>query len=286
MTLTFILVYIGKILAGEIGMVTALLIGLGINFISYFFSDKIVLSMYKAKEIKENDNPMLYNMVKSLAQKANLPMPRVYIIDEMQPNAFATGRDPKNSAVAFTKGILNLLDYEELMGVTAHELAHIKNRDILISTIVAGIVSTITIIVDIFRWSLIFATSRDNDRNILADLLLIIITPIIAILIQMAVSRTREYLADKTGAQIVGNPIYLANALEKLDQYSKQIPMQRYSPSTSHLFIVNPENLLNLFSTHPPIKERIKRRIYSPNFISSSISSLWLKNIIVAIVKR
>ncbi|MFN3478258.1 MAG: zinc metalloprotease HtpX, partial [bacterium] len=237
----------------------ALVTGLGINFISYFFSDKIILSMYKAREIKESDNPMLYNMIKSLAQKANLPMPKVYIIDEIQPNAFATGRDPKNSAVAFTKGILNILDYEELTGVTAHELAHIKNRDILISTIVAGIVSTITVIIDIFRWSLIFATSRDNDRNILADLLLTIITPIIAILIQMAVSRTREYLADKTGAQIVGNPIYLANALEKLDQYSRRIPMQRYSPSTSHLFIVNPENLFNLFSTHPPIKERIKR---------------------------
>lgn len=259
MTLTLLLVYIGQIFAGQVGMIIAFIIGMVINFVSYYFSDKIVLSMYRAKEVKENDYPELYNMVRFLAQKAGLPMPKVYLIDELQPNAFATGRNPQNSAVAFTKGILNLLSYEELMGVTAHELAHIKNRDILISTIVAGIVTAITSIIDIFRWSLIFTTSRDNDRNFLADLILITIAPIIALLIQLAISRTREYLADKIGAQIVGNPLYLANALEKLDQYSKQIPLTRYSPSTSHLFIVNPETFFNLFSTHPPIKERIKR---------------------------
>ncbi|MCS7165195.1 MAG: zinc metalloprotease HtpX [Candidatus Calescibacterium sp.] len=259
MILTFFLAYVGKIAGGEIGMLIALAIGLGVNFISYFFSDKIVLTMYRAQEVKENDYPELYNMVKSLSQKAGIPMPRVYIINEDQPNAFATGRDPKNSAVAFTRGILELLNYEELMGVTAHELAHIKNRDILISTIAAGIAMAITILIDMLRWTIIFTTSKDNERNILADLILIFVAPIIALLIQLAVSRTREYLADKTGAQIVGNPIYLANALEKLDYYSKQIPLNRYSPATSHMFIVNPENFLALFSTHPPIKERIRR---------------------------
>lgn len=259
MILTFFLVYIGKMIGGEIGMFVALLIGLGINFISYFFSDKIVLSMYRAQEIKENNFPELYNMVKLLSQKAGIPMPRVYIIDEDQPNAFATGRDPKNSAVVFTRGIIQLLNYDELMGVTAHELAHIKNRDILISTITAGIAMAITIVVDMLRWTIIFTTSRDNERNVLADLILIFVAPIIALLIQLAISRTREYLADKTGAQIVGNPIYLANALEKLDHYARQIPLNRYSPATSHMFIVNPENFLALFSTHPPIKERIRR---------------------------
>lgn len=259
MFLTFFLVYLGKSLAGEIGMIIALIIGISANFISYFFSDKIVLSMYGAREIKEEDFPELYNMVKYLAQRASLPMPKVYIIDEDQPNAFATGRDPKHAAVAFTRGIINLLSLEELMGVAAHELAHIKNRDILISTVAASIASAITIIIDMLRWTLIFATSRDNSRNILVDLLMIIVAPIIALLIQLAISRTREYLADKVGAQIVGNPIYLANALEKLDYYSKMIPMNRYSPATSHMFIVNPENFLVLFSTHPPIKERIKR---------------------------
>lgn len=259
MILTFFLAYVGKIAGGEIGMLIALAIGLGVNFISYFFSDKIVLTMYRAQEVKENDYPELYNMVKSLSQKAGIPMPRVYIIDEDQPNAFATGRDPKNSAVAFTRGILELLNYDELMGVTAHELAHIKNRDILISTIAAGIAMAITIVIDMLRWTIIFTTSKDNERNILADLILIFVAPIIALLIQLAISRTREYLADKTGAQIVGNPIYLANALEKLDYYSKQIPLNRYSPATSHMFIVNPENFLALFSTHPPIKERIRR---------------------------
>ncbi|MCS6955444.1 MAG: zinc metalloprotease HtpX [Candidatus Calescibacterium sp.] len=259
MVLTFFLVYLGKVIAGEIGMLIALLIGLGINFVSYFFSDKIVLSMYGGKEIKEEDFPELYNMIKSLSQKAGLPMPKVYIIDEYQPNAFATGRSPQHSAVAFTKGIINFLNYEELMGVAAHELAHIKNRDILISTVAAGITMAITIIIDILRWSIIFATTRDNNRNILAELIVILIMPIIALLIQLAISRTREYLADKTGAQIVGNPIYLANALEKLDYYAKKTPLNRYSPATSHLFIVNPENFLILFSTHPPIKERIKR---------------------------
>ncbi|MEN3014899.1 MAG: zinc metalloprotease HtpX [bacterium] len=257
--MTSILVFIGKSVAGHTGMIVALAIGLLINFISYYFSDKIVLSFYGAKEITQESNPQLYNMVKALAQKANLPMPKVYIIDEYQPNAFATGRNPKNSAIAFTKGIIQLLSYEELMGVTAHELAHIKNRDILVSTIAAGIASSISIIGDIVRWSIIFATSKDNERNVLAELGTILIAPIVAFLIQMAVSRTREYLADKTGAEIVGNPLYLASALEKLDHYSKQIPLSHYSPATSHLFIVNPVNFLSLLSTHPPIKERIKR---------------------------
>lgn len=257
--LTLFLVYLGKAISGQIGMLIGLAIGITINFISYFFSDKIILTIYGAREIKPEDNPKLYNMVKYLSQRANLPMPKIYITEELQPNAFATGRNPQNSAVCFTKGILQLLNEDELIAVAAHELAHIKNRDILISTIAASLATAITTIIDMFRWTLLFTSSKEDNRTILFDIILIIIAPIIALLVQLAISRTREYLADKVGSEIVGNPIYLANALEKLDRYTQQIPMQRYSPATSHMFIVNPSNLLILFSTHPPIKERIKR---------------------------
>jgi len=256
--LSLILLYIGEMIGGKIGLTIALIFSFIVNFVSYYFSDKIILSYYRAKQINYQDYPELYNLVKYLADRASLPMPKIYIIDEDQPNAFATGRNPKNSAVAFTTGILNLLNKQELMGVIAHELAHIKNRDILLSTIVAGIATAVSYITEMITWSLLLGRN-DENRNIFLHLITIIITPIIVLLIQLAVSRTREYLADRTGAMIVGNPLYLASALEKLDFYSKNIPLSKLSPQTSHLFIVNPESISSLFSTHPPIKDRIKK---------------------------
>jgi heat shock protein HtpX len=255
--LTSLFLFLGKLVAGEIGMYIALIIALAINFISYYFSDKIVLSYYKAREINSGE---IYDIVKEVAFKAGIPMPRVYIIDEDQPNAFATGRNPSNSAVAITTGLINLLNYNEIRGVIAHEIAHIKNRDILISTIAAGIASAINFIIDIFQWTLFFRRDEEeNHLNIFSYLLILILGPIIALIIQMAVSRTREYLADETGAKIINDPISLAKALEKLHYYASNIPLTRQNLATNHLFIVNPGSLLNLFSTHPPIENRIKR---------------------------
>jgi len=255
--LTSLFLFLGKLVAGEIGMYIALIIALAINFISYYFSDKIVLSYYKAQEINSGE---IYDIVKEVAFKAGIPMPRVYIIDEDQPNAFATGRNPSNSAVAITTGLINLLNYNEIRGVIAHEIAHIKNRDILISTIAAGIASAINFIINIFQWTLFFKRDEEeNHLNIFSYLLILILGPIIALIIQMAVSRTREYLADETGAKIINDPISLAKALEKLHYYASNIPLARQNLATNHLFIVNPGSLLNLFSTHPPIEERIKR---------------------------
>ena len=255
--LTSLFLFLGKLVAGEIGMYIALIIALAINFISYYFSDKIVLSYYKAQEINSGE---IYDIVKEVAFKAGIPMPRVYIIDEDQPNAFATGRNPSNSAVAITTGLINLLNYNEIRGVIAHEIAHIKNRDILISTIAAGIASAINFIIDIFQWTLFFKRDEEeNHLNIFSYLLILILGPIIALIIQMAVSRTREYLADETGANIINDPISLAKALEKLHYYASNIPLARQNLATNHLFIVNPGSLLNLFSTHPPIENRIKR---------------------------
>jgi heat shock protein HtpX len=255
--LTSLFLFLGKLVAGEIGMYIALIIALAINFISYYFSDKIVLSYYKAQEINSGE---IYDIVKEVAFKAGIPTPRVYIIDEDQPNAFATGRNPSNSAVAITTGLINLLNYSEIRGVVAHEIAHIKNRDILISTIAAGIASAINFIIDIFQWTLFFKRDEeDNHLNIFSYLLILILGPLIALIIQMAVSRTREYLADETGAKIINDPISLAKALEKLNYYASNIPLTRQNLATNHLFIVNAGSLLNLFSTHPPIEERIKR---------------------------
>jgi len=255
--LTSLFLFLGKLVAGEIGMYIALIIALAINFISYYFSDKIVLSYYKAQEINSGE---IYDIVKEVAFKAGIPMPRVYIIDEDQPNAFATGRNPSNSAVAITTGLINLLNYNEIRGVIAHEIAHIKNRDILISTIAAGIASAINFIINIFQWTLFFKRDEEeNHLNIFSYLLILILGPIIALIIQMAVSRTREYLADETGAKIINDPISLAKALEKLHYYASNIPLARQNLATNHLFIVNPGSLLNLFSTHPPIENRIKR---------------------------
>ena len=257
--LTSIFLFIGKLVAGQIGMYIALLIALIFNFISYYFSDKIVLSYYKAQEIKEGD---IYQLVREVAAKANIPMPKVYIINEDQPNAFATGRNPQNSAVAITTGLINLLNYNEIRGVIAHEIAHIKNRDILISTIAAGIASAISFIIDILQWTLFLGINRDeNDNNlpILYYIPILILGPIIALIIQMAVSRTREYLADETGAKIINDPISLAKALEKLHYYVSNIPLSNQNMATNHLFIVNPQSILNLFSTHPPIEKRIEK---------------------------
>lgn len=262
-TLTLMLVGIGAILGGKSGMTIALILAFGINFITYWFSDKIVLKMYRARQVSEAEAPDLYNMVRRLAQKAGLPMPKVYIIDQDQPNAFATGRNPAHGAVAATTGIMRILSREELEGVMAHELAHIKNRDILVSTIAAAIAGAISYLAQMAQWAMIFGGRSDEEGggNPIAAIVMMIVGPIAAMLVQMAISRAREYGADEGGAKIAGNPMYLASALNKLDMASRQIPMNA-NPATSHMFIVNPlsgGSLLRLFSTHPPIQDRIAR---------------------------
>ena len=258
--LTLILITIGAAAGGRTGMTIALIMAFGINFISYWFSDKIVLRMYGAQQVTEADAPEFYNMVRRLASKAGLPMPKVYIIDEDQPNAFATGRNPEHGAVAATSGILNMLSREELEGVLAHELAHIKHRDILISTIAASIAGAISYLA---HMAFFFTGSRydDDGPSPIATIVMMIVAPIAAFLVQMAISRSREFGADEGGAGICGHPRFLANALRKMDMASKQIPMDA-NPATSHMFIVNPltgGGIMKLFSTHPPIEERIAR---------------------------
>jgi heat shock protein HtpX len=232
------------------------------NFFAYFFSHKIVLAMYGAKEVTEAEAPELYKIVRRLAQRAGLPMPKVYIIQSEQPNAFATGRSPKHGVVAVTTGIMRILSREELEGVIGHELAHIKHRDILISTIAATIAGAISYLAQMAMWASIFGRSDDEDSgHPIVSLLMMIIAPIIAMIIQLAISRAREYSADEGGAKIAGNPLYLANALRKLHYASQAIPMEA-NPGTAHLFIVNPlsgRSLIKLLSTHPPIEERIER---------------------------
>ncbi len=261
--LTLILIYLGKLIGGGMGMQMALGLAIIMNLVTYWFSDKIVLAMYRAKQVGQTEVPELYRTVADLAQQANLPMPKLYIMDTPTPNAFATGRNPHHAAVAVTEGILHLLNKEELKGVLAHELAHVKNRDILISSIVAVIAGTISMIADMARWASIFGGFRDEDNrsNPIAFLAMAIIAPLAAFMIQMAISRTREYEADSSGAQICGNPMVLANALRKLHKGVQQIPMA-VNPSTAHMFIVSPltgGGLLTLFSTHPPIEKRIER---------------------------
>ncbi|MCX7793757.1 MAG: zinc metalloprotease HtpX [Thermodesulfovibrionales bacterium] len=262
-TLTVLFIFVGALLGGRAGMTIALIMALAMNFFAYWFSDKIVLRMYGARQVSEAEAPELYSIVRSLAQRAGLPMPKVYIIDADQPNAFATGRNPKHGAVAVTTGIMRLLDRNELAGVIAHELSHIKNRDILVSTIAATIAGAISYLAQMAQWAMIFGGRRDDDEggNPLAALVMMIVAPIAAMLVQLAVSRTREYGADSGGAKIVGNPLYLANALKKLHYASQRIPLEA-NPATSHMFIVNPLSgggLMKLFSTHPPIEERIAR---------------------------
>lgn len=262
MMVLFILV--GNLIGGQSGMMIAFLISLVMNFGSYWFSDKIVLKMYRAQEVTREQYPQLYDSVENLALKAELPMPKVYVMENPTPNAFATGRNPQHSAVAVTTGILSLLTRNELEGVISHELTHVKNRDILVGTIAATLVGTITFIARMAGWAAMFGGGRnERDRdNVFADLALMIIAPIAAMLIQMAISRSREFMADEGGAQISGEPLALASALNKLQQGNKLIPMTNAGTSSSHMFIVNPlsgKSLMKLFSTHPPIEERIER---------------------------
>jgi len=261
--LTVLFVFVGSAIGGKVGMTYALILALAMNFFAYWFSDKIVLAMYGAQPVSEAEAPELYSIVRQLAHNAGIPMPKVYIIDAEQPNAFATGRNPEHGVVAVTTGIMRILTREELAGVIAHELAHIKNRDILVSTIAAAIAGAISYLAQMAQWALMFGgRSSDEDKgNPLAALLMLIIAPIAAMLIQLAISRSREYGADEGGAKIAGNPLYLANALKKLYHASQRIPMEA-NPATSHMFIVNPlsgSGLVKLFSTHPPIEERIER---------------------------
>ncbi len=263
-TLTLVLVWAGGALGGKQGMTIALIVAVGMNFISYWFSDKIVLRMYRAKQVTEAEAPDLYSIVRSLVQRAGMPMPKVYIMDQEQPNAFATGRNPKHAAVAVTTGIMRILTREELQGVIGHELTHIKNRDILISTIAATIAGAISYLAQMAQWAMIFGGHRGDDDeggSPIAAFVMMIVGPIAALIIQMAISRSREYAADSGGAEIAGNPRYLSGALRKLNIASQKIPMNA-NPATSHMFIVNPFSgggLLKLFSTHPPIEERIAR---------------------------
>ncbi len=259
--LTGILLLFGQVFGGRTGMIIAFGFAVVMNFGSYWFSDRIVLAIYRAKPVNESDDPELFSIVRNLATRAGLPMPRVYRIPQPTPNAFATGRNPENAVVAVTDGIRSLLTPEELSGVIGHELAHIGHRDILISSIAATLAGAIMMLASMARWALIFGGGRAGDNNPFGALLMAILAPIAAIIIQMAVSRSREYQADQTGARIAGNPDSLASALEKLTMASKRVPMVS-SPATSHMFIVKPfsgKGVLNLFSTHPPVEKRVER---------------------------
>jgi heat shock protein HtpX len=263
--LTAMLVLIGGAIGGRQGMVVAFFFAVVMNFFSYWFSDKIVLSMYQAQPVDEVSAPRLYSIVRRLATRAGIPMPRVYVIPTDTPNAFATGRDPEHAVIAVTEGSMRILDEEELEGVLAHELSHVKNRDVLISTIAATLAGAITYLAHMAQWAAMFGGRGNSDEeggtNPIAAILMAILAPIAAMLVQMAVSRSREYQADATGAQIAGKTWGLAKALEKLQTAQQVMPMNA-NPATAHLFIVNPlsgRSLMNLFSTHPPLEERIAR---------------------------
>ena len=266
--LTGLLLAVGQLWAGENGMVIALVIAAVMNFGSYFFSDKIALAMSGAKPISREEGPRIYQIVERHAAKASIPVPKIYLIPTDSPNAFATGRNPRHASVAVTRGILELCDDEEIEGVLAHELGHVKNRDILTSAVVATIAGAITFIGRMIFWGEMFGFggggSRDREGGALSALAMMILAPIAAVLIQLAISRSREYQADATGARITGNPQGLARALKKIDEWSKRVPMQ-VSPSMAHMFICQPltgrEIFSNLFSTHPPIKKRIERLV-------------------------
>jgi heat shock protein HtpX len=259
--MTLLLLVIGQAFGGERGMFMALIFAGIMNFVSYFYSDKIALAMYRAQPVAREQLPRVYGVIERLTQKVGLPMPKIYVIPTDSPNAFATGRNPSHASVAVTQGILDLLNDEELEGVLAHELGHVRNRDILISSIAATLAGAVTFIARFGFW---FGGMGDRDERRgggMTGLLMLIVAPIAAMLIQMAVSRSREYEADHTGAGFTGNPYALASALKKLDAYSKRVPMVA-TPSTAHLFIVQPLlgiNFGNLFSTHPPIAARIER---------------------------
>ena len=267
--LTLLLMFIGRVFGGQNGMFLALAIAVVMNFVSYFYSDKIALAMYRAQPVSREELPRAYATVERLTQKIGIPMPKMYVIPTDSPNAFATGRNPQHASVAVTHGILGLLTDEELEGVLAHELGHVSNRDILISSVAATIAGAITMIASMGRWAMFFGGFGGRDREGrggggLAALFMLIVAPIAASLIQLAVSRSREYQADATGAHFTGNPYALASALQKIDAYAKRLPMQA-TPSTAHLFIIQPflgvsaGAFANLFSTHPPIAKRIER---------------------------
>ena len=263
--LTAFIVWIGQLLGGRQGMVIALIIAAGMNFFSYWYSDKIVLRMYRAREATPDQAPEIYRMVAELTQRAGLPMPKVYVIPDENPNAFATGRNPQNAVVAVTEGLVRIMNREEVMGVLAHELAHVKNRDILIGSIAATMAGAVMILATMARWSAFLGGGRDNEEGgglgIVGLIAMSVMAPLAAMIIQMAISRSREYLADTTGAAICGNPEWLARALEKLGAHSGRMPMNA-SPTTAHMLIVNPlsgKGMMNWFSTHPPLQERIAR---------------------------
>ena len=264
--LTVMLVLIGGAVGGRQGMLIAFFVAVAMNFVSYWFSDKMVLAAYGAQPIEEASAPRLYAIVHRLTTRAGIPMPRIYLIPSETPNAFATGRNPEHAVVAVTEGIMRILDEEELEGVLAHELSHVKNRDVLISTIAATLAGAITYLAHMAQWAAMFGgRSRDDEEggsNPLAMILLAILAPIAALLVQMAVSRSREFQADATGAKVAGKSWGLMKALEKLQMANQQMPMADATPATAHLFIVNPlsgETLMRLFSTHPPLEERIAR---------------------------
>ena len=262
--LTLLLMFLGRWFGGQNGMAIALVFAAVMNFVSYFFSDKLALAMYRAQPATREQLPRVYATVERLTQKIGIPMPKIYVIPTDSPNAFATGRNPKHASVAVTQGILNLLNDEELEGVLAHELGHVNNRDILISSVAATIAGAITYLAQVAKWGMIFGGMERDDRDRgggLAGLLMLFLAPLAAMLIQLWVSRTREYQADASGAHYTGNPYALASALAKLDAYSRRLPMQA-TPSTAHLFIIQPllgMSLGSLFSTHPPIAKRIER---------------------------
>jgi len=254
----------GEMIGGRHGLAIALVIAVGLNFFSYFFSDKMALAMYSAQPVTPQENPDVYArvfpLVQSLAQRMGLPMPKLWLIQDPSPNAFATGRNPQHASVAFTAGVLQLMNNQELEGVVAHELGHVKNRDILTSSVAATLAAAITFLARMAFW---FGGSRDDeDRNPSAGLVMLILAPLAALLIQMAISRTREYAADETSAHVTHNPDVLISALGKLESYSKRIPMQDVNPATAHLFIIKPfsgQSMLRLFSTHPSTEDRIAR---------------------------
>lgn len=262
--LTGLMVAIGGAVGDSTGAMIMLVIAIGMNFASYWFSDSVVLKSYDAREVTESDAPQLYGIVAKLAKNAALPMPRVYIINTEVPNAFATGRNPDHAAVAVTTGLMKALDENEISGVLGHELAHVKHRDILTGTIAASMAGVISMVANIVQWGAILGTRSDDERGgIIGFLVTVIVAPIAATLIQMAISRSREFDADKTGGEICGNPMYLARALEKIEYYAKTYaPMPQAGTATAHMFIINPlenskKTLKNLFSTHPDTDERI-----------------------------
>ena len=267
--LTVLLVFVGQLIGGTQGAAMAFVLALLMNVISYWFSDKIVLAMYRAKPLAEGEAPQVYRVVRELASRSGTPMPKLYLLPTMTPNAFATGRSPKHAAVAVTSGILRIMGEEELKGILAHELSHVKNRDTLVMTVAAAVAGAIAMLASWARWGLMFGGGGNRDRRsgnaavqVVALLVVAILAPLAAMLIQLAISRTREYGADETGARLCGNPHGLADALQKLDAAVHACPLEGANPATAHLFIVNPlraDAITRLFSTHPPIEERVKR---------------------------